>query len=149
MTLFYKMLDQDILYSDICLKNWWCFKLTDAKFKSIKKYWPIPMRRTPTKFETQKYLKTGTLYLTLHVFVKISRVMVFFILQSSRGPEVFCKKRALKNFTKFIGKHLYQSLFFNKVEGLRPATLLKETLARCLLMNFVKLSRTPFFIEHL
>ena len=33
--------------------------------------------------------------------------------------EVFCKKGALKNFTKFAGKHLCQSLFFNKVAGLR------------------------------
>ena len=38
-------------------------------------------------------------------------------------PEVFNKKSVLKNFTKFTGKHLCQSLFFNKVAGLRPATL--------------------------
>ena len=29
--------------------------------------------------------------------------------------EVFCKKRALKNFEKITGKHMCQSLFFNKV----------------------------------
>ena len=29
--------------------------------------------------------------------------------------EVFCKKGVLRNFAKFIGKHLCQSLFFNKV----------------------------------
>ena len=33
-------------------------------------------------------------------------------------PEVFCKKRVLRNFAKFTGKHLCQ-LFFNKVAGLR------------------------------
>ena len=38
------------------------------------------------------------------------------IYRSSR-PEVFCKKDALRNFTKFTGKHLCQSLFFNKVAG--------------------------------
>ena len=32
----------------------------------------------------------------------------------------------LRNFTKFTGKHLCQSLFFNKVAGLRPATLFKK-----------------------
>ena len=37
--------------------------------------------------------------------------------KSSR-PEVFCKKGVLRNFTKFTGKHLRQSLFFNKVAGL-------------------------------
>ena len=30
---------------------------------------------------------------------------------------VFCKKGVLKNFAKFTGKHLCQSLFFNKVAG--------------------------------
>ena len=43
------------------------------------------------------------------------------IVESSR-PELFCKKGVLRNFTKSTGKHLCQSLFFNKVAGLRPAT---------------------------
>ena len=34
-----------------------------------------------------------------------------------RKTEVFCKKGVLKNFAKFTGKHLYRSLFFNKVGG--------------------------------
>ena len=34
--------------------------------------------------------------------------------RSSR-PEVFCKKVVLRNFRKFTGKHLCQSLFLNKV----------------------------------
>ena len=31
---------------------------------------------------------------------------------------MFCKKGVLRNFAKFTGKHLCQSLFFNKVAGL-------------------------------
>ena len=46
-------------------------------------------------------------------------------LRSSR-PEVFCKKGALRNFAKFTEKHLCRSLVFNKIAGLRPATLLKR-----------------------
>ena len=38
---------------------------------------------------------------------------------SSSPPEVLCKKDVLRNFAKFTGKHLYQSLFFNKVAGLQ------------------------------
>ena len=34
----------------------------------------------------------------------------------------------LRNFVKFTGKHLCQSLFSNKVAGLRPATLSKKKL---------------------
>ena len=37
-------------------------------------------------------------------------------IRSSR-PEVFCKKGVLRNFAKFTGKHLCQSLFYNKVVG--------------------------------
>ena len=69
--------------------------------------------------------------------------------RSSR-PDVFCKKDVLRDFTKSTGKHLCQSLFFNKVAGLRPATLLKKRLwYRCFLVNFVKFLRTLFFSEHL
>ena len=36
------------------------------------------------------------------------------------------KKSVLRNFAKFTGKHLGQSLFFNKVAGLRPLTYSKR-----------------------
>ena len=42
--------------------------------------------------------------------------------------ELPCKKDVLRNFAKFTGKHLCQRLFFNKVAGLRSATLLKKRL---------------------
>ena len=41
-----------------------------------------------------------------------------------------------RNFAKFTGNHLCQSLFFNKDAGLRP-------------VSFVKFLRTPFPTEHL
>ena len=44
----------------------------------------------------------------------------------SSCQEVYCKKGVLRNFAKFTGKRLCQSLFFNKVTGIRPATLLKR-----------------------
>ena len=55
------------------------------------------------------------------------------------------KKGVLRNFAKFTRKHLYQSLFFNKVIGLRLVTLLKKKLwRRCFRMNFSEFLRTPF-----
>ena len=60
-------------------------------------------------------------------------------------PEVVYKKCVLENFAKFTGKHLCQSVFFNKVACLRPATLLKKRLwHRCFPVNFEKFQGTPF-----
>ena len=60
------------------------------------------------------------------------------------------RKGVLRNYAKFTGKHLCQSLFSNKVAGLRLATLLKKRLwHRCFPVNFLKFLRTTFFIEHL
>ena len=67
--------------------------------------------------------------------------------------EVFCKKAVLKNFAKFLGKYLCQSLFSNKAVGLRPAALLKKMFRHtrvflrihmCFPKNFVKFLRTLF-----
>ena len=63
--------------------------------------------------------------------------------------EVFCKKGVLKNFAKLTGKHLCQSLFFNKVADPRLATFLKKRLwNRYFSVSFAKISRTLFFTEH-
>ena len=36
-------------------------------------------------------------------------------MKQKQPPEVFCEKVVFKNFAMFTGKHLCQSLFFNKV----------------------------------
>ena len=80
----------------------------------------------------------------------LKMAIVFYANYRSSRPEVFCKKGVLKNFAKFTEKHLCQSLFFNIVAGLRPATILKKRLwHRCFPVNFVKFLRTSFFTEHL
>ena len=76
--------------------------------------------------------------------------MKAFMKARSSPLEVFCKKDFLRNFAKFKGKHLCQSLFFNKVAELRPATLLEKRFwHRCFPVNFVRFLRTAFFIEQL
>ena len=53
---------------------------------------------------------------TIRLWVIISTQ--FQVFPKIGSPEVFCKKKGvLKNFAKFIGKHLSQSLFSNKVTG--------------------------------
>ena len=58
--------------------------------------------------------------------VEVSAIYTY----NNRSSHLRCsvKKCVLRNSAKFTGKHLCQSLFFNKVAGLRPATLLKKRL---------------------
>ena len=66
-------------------------------------------------------------------------------------PKVATMKiSVLRNFPKFTEKYLCQSFFFNKVAGLRLATLLKKRLwHRCFPVNSREISKTTFFAEHL
>ena len=75
------------------------------------------------------------------------RFLLKLSIKSHRSSHRRCslRKGVLRNFTKFIGKRLCQSLFFNKVAGIRPTTLLKKRLSHmCFPLNFVKFLRTPF-----
>ena len=75
--------------------------------------------------------------------ISVSKIILWreLIIQK-QAPEVFCKKGVLRNFVKFTGKHLRQSL--------RPATLLKKRLwQRGFPVNFAKFLRTSFVTEHL
>ena len=61
---------------------------------------------------------------------------------ATRG--VLYKKGVLKNFAKFTGKHLCQSLFLIESQA-PPGTLLKRRLwHRCFPLNFAKFLRIPF-----
>ena len=62
-----------------------------------------------------------------------------FTLKCQKHPaEVFCKKGSIKNYAKFTGKHLCQSLFFKN-----------ETLARAFSCEFCEISKNTFFTEQL
>ena len=61
------------------------------------------------------------------------------------------KKDVLRNFAKFRGKHLCQSLFFNnKVAGPQAGNFIKkETLEQVFSREFCEISMNTFFTEHL
>ena len=67
-----------------------------------------------------------------------------------QSPEAFCKKMCSWKFHKIHRKTPVPETFFNKVAGLRPATLLKKRLwHRCFPVNFAKFLRTIFLTERL
>ena len=57
------------------------------------------------------------------------------ICRSSR-PKVFYKKVVLRNFAKFTGKHLRESLYFNKVAGLRSANVCLQGSKRPIFLSY-------------
>ena len=70
------------------------------------------------------------------------------------------KKGVLENFAKFTGKHLSQSLFFNKVAGLRLQLhwkrdsgmcnfIKKETLAQVFSCELCEIFQSTFPTEHI
>ena len=90
----------------------------------LVKCWGYYLRRTYSLLDVSLLLLTTIFTSSLH--------------------KVFCKKDVLKNFAKFTGKHLLQSLFFNKVAGLRPATLLKKTHAQAFSCEFCEVFKNTF-----
>ena len=54
----------------------------------------------------------------------------------------------LKKFAKFTGKHLCQSLFFDKVAGSACNFIRKEILTRVFSYEFCQISKSTFLTEH-
>ena len=102
--------------------------------------------RNASTFTAQNMLRNRTFDLITHFLFKdwIPKYTNTY-LRSSR-PEVFCKKAVLRNFAKFTGKPLCQSLFFNKFACRSEACnfIKQETLAD--FGNFIK---QETFVEHL
>ena len=73
---------------------------------------------------------------------------IIFVNQRSSRLEVFCKKGVIRNFTKLTGKHLCESLFFNKIAGLRLEET-GETLAQVFSCEFCEIFKNIFWKEHL
>ena len=108
--------------------------------------------KTKSRFLIIKY-SVPTILIRIELLELKVWMFSFLSIRSSR-PEMPCyrsshrrcsvKKGVLRNFAKFTEKHLCQRVFFNKVAGRRPGTLLRKTLwRRCFPVNFAK------FLRHL
>ena len=104
-----------------------------------------------TKLFLSKNLFSFSTFISNKYYFKNTKVnCLSYLFGVSRMPrnscsKLFCKEIVLKTFSKFTGKHLRRSLFFNKVVG--PATLLKKRLRhRCFPVNFCEVFKNIFFI---
>ena len=79
-------------------------------------------------------LKTGCIMNVLEFFLTS-----YLRFNRSNRLEVFCKKGVLRNFAKYTGKHLCQSLLFEACNFIK-----KETLAKVFFWEFCKISKNTF-----
>ena len=61
------------------------------------------------------------------------------MIDRSSRPELFCKNGVLRNFAKFTGKHLRQSIF-----SLQASTIKKETLTQVFSCELCEISKNTF-----
>ena len=109
------------------------------------KLWIVILHISSAKCTTSWNLSNG--YLSSKSTNSLNHISRYSTNRSSHRRRSV-RKGVLRNFVKFIGKHLCQSLFLNKVAGLRPATLLKKRLwHRCFPANFARFLRTPFLLN--
>ena len=77
--------------------------------------------------------------------IKINYFRRFTLKRQKQPSEVFLRRGVFRNFAKFTGKKLCQSLFLNKIADLRLATSLKKRLwHKCFPVNFPKFLSTTF-----
>ena len=62
---------------------------------------------------------------------------------------MFCKNVVLKNLTKFKGKQLFQSFFFDKVVDAASNFIEKETLEQVFSCEFCEIFKSTIFVEYL
>ena len=89
-----------------------------------------------------------------HILKKSCEVLLLILLSILfRNSQQRCsvRKGVLRNLAKFTEKHLYQSLFYEKVAGLPEAcNFIKiETLAQVFPCEFCEVSKNTYFTEHL
>ena len=70
------------------------------------------------------------------------KLEVILIRSSHQGCSI--KKGFIRNFTKFTGKHLCQSLIKTLIKTLNKNFIQKQTLAQVFPVNFAKFLRTSF-----
>ena len=90
--------------------------------------------KTETKSGKQRY----------YIILDIKCLIWMLKTDRSSRPEVFCNKGVVRNFAKFTGKHLRQSLFFNKV-CFFINFIKKETLAQSFSCEICEISKNTFY----
>ena len=117
---------------------------SETKVEGLSTYWHT---------ETYKMWFTASVHMKMYIgfttheniHVRVSAIWKYIFRSSHQRCSM--KKDILKNFAKSTGKHLRQTLFFNKVAGGPCNFIRNETLAQVFSCEFCKISKSTFFRE--
>ena len=113
-------------------------------------FWPNLFGHLCCSNNTKIYLDAALHYLrnkSLH-----QKFQLLTVEKQPRHQRCFVKKSVLRNFEKFIRKHLCQSILFNNVTGLRPEIcnfIKKATPEQLFFCKLCETSKNTYFAEHL
>ena len=111
--------------------------------------WVVLERKYPVKFillNSKKFVLLEEIIILFEVCLYLRQLLLICMTERSSRPEAFCKNGVFRKFTKFTGKHLGLTLFFNKLQA---SLLTKRLWHGCFPANSAKFLRTPFLTEHL
>ena len=104
------------------------FNIYSSSFPAFKRFTIYQRTICFTLFFVLKCFQLVNMHLLKKLKINLSTLLftidIFKVreTQEKQPPEPFYKKGVLRNFAKFTGKHLCQTLFFNKVAVLRDRT---------------------------
>ena len=108
-------------------------------------YLTIYISNSASQFAVEKINKN---FIDLHNWGKVAIFLLTkcfnMYYEQKQSPRRVLWKGVLRNFAKFTGKHLCQSIFFNKVAG-ACNFIKKETLAQVFSCEFCEISKNTFF----
>ena len=114
-------------------------------------FWCFYKTQTTQLFmKIKHYLQRNSKLCCYHLKCKKHRMIVGFTTNKCRSSHQrgSVRKGDLGNFAKFRGKHLCQSLFFNKVAGLKPSISLKKRSGTGVSCKFCEISKNNFFTQN-
>ena len=123
------------------------------KARVVRYLWryAVPISFLITWFHKHKYFPYHQLSLDApsqsFEFISVKNSLHSMMNRGSRW-QMFFKISVLKNFAIFAGKHLCWSLFLEKLQTWRSATLLKKTPIQMFSCEYCGIFKNTFFIEH-
>ena len=130
------------IYDEVFMRNE-CFRISPLNYHTSDAY-------SLNNFKIKNdFFHEIALYCTFLKFLKATQ-KIFKSRSSYHRRSI--QNGVLGNFIKSTWKHLFQSLFFNKVADLWPEVcnfIKKETLAQVFSCEFCEISKNTFFTEHL